>query len=368
MLVYAASGADRLPDVAVRINAVAGLLAQHARSERTLLNIALHPSVCLDFALPHILLTKLGYGDPSFDEFLRSCLSSQTRNGHERPPFGSLEQMWIESLWTGISPGRGWRTHLLNSALNWPIDILGGVREDPYAITHLLMYCADFGSHTPRLPRARSVILDEAASLLAKCLDDEDYDLAGETLMAWPLAGARWGAAATFGFRVLARVEDRVGVLPCGTTKIDRFNKLEGKERTEYALATAYHTAYVMGLLCAASLRPGRAPSTRITGPHVEKSFLDRLMCFIDRDQGHWQSELSELTDSERSALAPLLLDIAIAQKSRKHDYAAISELLTAANQHGMARSPLCGQAAELLGRLAAYSHAIRSGSSRVSP
>ena len=96
----------------------------------------------------------------------------------------------------------------------------------------------------------------------------------------------------------------------------------------------------------------------------MDKSFLDCLLEFLDRDQGHWQPELSELTESERNALAPLLLDIAIAQKCRKHDYEAVSELLRVASRHGMANSTLCGQAAQLLERLATCSHAIQTSGS----
>jgi hypothetical protein len=194
--------------------------------------------------------------------------------------------------------------------------------------------------------------------LLAKCLDNEDYDLAGELIMAWPLTGASWCASAAFAFRVLASVEDQIGVLPGGTTKVDRLNKLAGKEKTQYAFGTAYHTAYVMGLICAASLRARRAPPARITGGRVDKRFLDCLMPFFDRDQGHWQPELAKLRDAELNAIGPLLLDIAIAQRCRKHDYEGVSELLVTASRYGLARSPLCGQAAELLERLAAYSHA----------
>jgi hypothetical protein len=364
MLIYAASTASRFSDVASRIEEIARLLVPHARSQRTLLNIALHPSLCMDFAVPHVLLTKLGYCDAGFDDFLRCCLNSQARHGHERPAFASLEQRWITSLWARTGPGRDWRPDLLNSVLHQPYDILGGLRQDAYAFTHLVMYCTDFGFRVSYFPRPRSVILGEARSLLAKCLDDEDYDLAAEVLLAWPLSGARWCTSATFGFRVLAHVEDQVGVLPAGTTKADRLDKLEGKERTQYALGTAYHTALVMGLLCAASLRPGRAPSVTVTGPRMDKSFLDCLLEFLDRDQGHWQPELSELTESERNALAPLLLDIAIAQKCRKHDYEAVSELLRVASRHGMANSTLCGQAAQLLERLATCSHAIQTSGS----
>lgn len=366
MLLYSASAVRRLPNVAGRVDEVARLLVPHARSDRVRLEIALHPSLAFVFAVPHVLLTKLGYPDPGFDVFLKACVTSQARNGHERPPFASLERRWISSLWTGQKPGRGWRADLLNSVLNWPVDILGGFRDDAYALTHLFMYCTDFGFQNRRLPRCRSVIMGEARSLLARYLDAEDYDLAGEILLAWPLSGAAWCPSASFGFAVLARVEDCVGVLPCGNTKVHRLNQLKGEERARYALATGYHTAYVMGFLCAASLRPNRGPPVRITGPRFDKSCLERLLGFIERDQGHWQAQFSELVEAEQLALTPFLLDLAIVQKSRKHDYNAMSELLALACQYQIADSPLCGQAAELLERLAACSNAITGSSYRL--
>ena len=62
------------------------------------------------------------------------------------------------------------------------------------------------------------------------------------------------------------------------------------------------------------------------------------------------------MSETERNALCPFLLDLALVQKCRKHDYRAVGELLAAAYERGLARSPLCGQSAELLERLAAYS------------
>jgi hypothetical protein len=361
MLIYAASGARRLPSVASRIDEMARLLVPLARSPRTLLSAALHPSLCIDFAVPHILLSKLGYADRHVDDFLRSCLTSQTRDGHERPPFGVVEQRWITSLWNDTRSEESWNGDLLCSVLNRPIDILGGLRDDVYAFTHLLMYCTDFGFQTARLPRPLSVILENASALLARCLDGEDYDLAGEIIMAWPLTSAPWSSTATFGFRVLANVEDQVGVLPGGTTKVDRLERLEGRARTMFALGTAYHTAYVMGMICATSLRPARAPPVRLLGPVFDEGLLDHLLTVLDSDQGHWQAVVLKLPDAERNSLGPLLLDIAIVQKCRKHDYHAVKELLLAASRYGIAGSPICGQAAELLGRLAKYSQAMES-------
>jgi hypothetical protein len=359
MLIYAASAASPRANVARRSGEVARLLLPYARSERTLMNMALHPALCLDFAFPHILLSELGYRDSAFDGFLKSCLDSRSRHGHERPPVAAAEKLWIEALWRGETPGASWRNCLRNTVLNRPIDLLGGQRDDAYALTHLFMYCTDFGFRPGRFPRKRALILDEASSLLAKCLDSEDYDLGGEVVLAWPLTGAPWSASAAFGFRVLAGVEDAIGVLPGGTTRADRLSRLEGQAKDRYAFGTAYHTAYVTGLLCAASLRPGRAPPILISGPRINARLLDRLVDQIDHGQGHWQSEFLQLQRSEQESLGPLLLDILIVQKCRKRDYGAIHALLVMADHYQAARSPLCGQAAELLGRLSGYAQAV---------
>jgi hypothetical protein len=362
MLLYAASGVTQRPEVARRVAEIAAILRPFARSEQTLLNIALHPALCVDFAIPHILLSKIGYPDERVDNFVRSCLCSMARAGHERPPFGALEKRWIESLWNGRDPGRDWRNDLQNSVLNQPLDLLGGLRDDAYAFTHLLMYCTDFGYRRHHFPRARLGVLSIASSLLAKCLDDEDYDLAGEVIMAWPLSGASWSAAALFGFQVLARVEDEVGVLPGGTTKADRLRRLQGREKTHYALGTAYHTAYVMGMLCAVSFQPGRAPTLGKTGRRFDQSFVNELVSLLERDQGHWQPELAKLRPSQQNALGPLLLDLALVQRFRKRDFQGMSNLLASASRSGLAKSPMCGQAAELLERLAAYSRTRPEG------
>lgn len=359
MLIYAASAASSRANVARRVDEVARLLLPHARSQRTLMNMALHPALCLDFAFPHILLSELGYRDSAFDDFLKSCLDSRSRHGHERPPVAAAEKLWIEALWRSENPGANWRHCLRDTVLKQPIDLLGGQRDDAYALTHLFMYCTNFGSRAGRFPRQRALILDEASSLLAKCLDSEDYDLAGEVVLAWPLTGAPWSASAAFGFRVLAQVEDAIGVLPGGTTRADRLSRLQGQEKDRYAFGTAYHTAYVTGLLCAASLRPRRAPPTGITGPRINARLLDRLIEQIDYGQGHWQPEFLQLKRAAQESLGPFLLDALIVQQARKRDYGAIHALLVMADKYQAARSPLCGQAAELLGRLSGYAQAI---------
>jgi len=362
MLIYAASVCRHRPDIASRVDELAKLMSPLARSERVLADIALHPALAFKFALPHVLLTKLGYPDARFDDFLRSCQLSKTSNGHDRPPSASLEKSWISSLWAGGQVrGVAWRLNLRDSVLNWPVDILGGLRDDVYAFTHLIFYCTDFGFQASRLRRRRSAILREASSLLSRSLDAEDYDLAGEILLAWPLTDAAWAPAAAFGFRVLASIEDQAGTLPGGNVDPARLLKLEGGKRNRYALGTAYHTAYVMGFICAASLRPGRAPPVKVVGPRFDRSCLSQLLYYVADDQGHWQPEFSKLTANEQLALTPFILDTAIVQACRRHQYEALNEILSLGCSYKVAVSPMCRQAVELLERIANCSSAAHT-------
>jgi hypothetical protein len=356
MLLYAASDATHHPAVAERANDLARTLAPLARSKRIMLSMALHPSACVELAVPHILLSKIGLEDERFDRLLDLCLSSQASRGHERPPFASLERRWILASWNGAELGGDWQIELQQSVLKWPIDILGGLKEDAYALTHLIMYWSDFGFDVKRLPRPRAAVLAEARSLLARCLDEEDYDLAAEVVMIWPQLGAPWCAASTFAFHVLVTVEDQAGVLPSVRTQLERLNELKGVDRTRYAFATAYHTALVMGLLCAVALREGRTPPARLPGPTVDKVLIDELWSFIDADQGHWQPVFAALPQSGRLTLAPLLLDIALVQKLRTRNYEAVNQLLGIADRCGMDQSPLSVQALEMLDRLVMFS------------
>ena len=108
---------------------------------------------------------------------------------------------------------------------------MGGSREDLYAYTHALMYVTDRHLSRKRMPRRRSDLLADAEAALARCVDDEDYDLAGELLLTWPLTGSRWSATASFAFRTLTFVEDEAGFLPSAGTKIKHHDKLGGRKR-----------------------------------------------------------------------------------------------------------------------------------------
>jgi len=364
LLLYATSRVGHLDGLRARVECVAQLLIPHARSERMLLGVCLQPAIALDYAHAHVLLSRLGYQDSGFDALLEQSVRSQARAGRERTPHRTLEQEWIRGTWkdSRTVPRQCTPPAALNSVLNQSMDLLSGSREDIYAFTHALMYVTGFNISPRRLPRARGAILAEAEAALARCLDEQDYDLGGEVLLAWPLTGATWSPAAAFGFHVLARVEDQAGFLPAPGTRLERLNKLQGGDRTNYLLATAYHTAYVMGLLCAAALQPGRTPPSRIPTNGSARGSAKMILRCLDAEgqSAHWRDQLNQLDDLERDAIAGLLLSIALRRKISQRQYGAVQQLLKMGYDLGLADTPASSQAAEMLERLATFADATR--------
>jgi hypothetical protein len=354
ILLYAASAAADHADVACAIDEVAKLLIPHARSKRMLLGVCLEPSLALDYSEAHICLSRLGYPDPGFDNLLRLSRNAQAGFGRERVPHRVLEQRWIDGMWREAMSGRREKpAPALLSVLNQPIDVLGGSRDDLYAFTHALMYFRDFNIRPRRLPRARPVILAEAEAALARCLDEEDYDLGGEVLMAWPLTGPSWSSAAAFCFRILARAEDDHGYLPAPGTLRAHGEAREG----DRWLAGAYHTIYVMGLLCAAALQAGRAPPREIHGRAADRGAADAILGFLGSDSRSrlWRRELDGCSAAEREQLSGFLLNIALYRKVRRREFGSVLELLRIGYESGLADTPASSQCAELLERLAIF-------------
>jgi hypothetical protein len=354
MLLYVASAVTGHAQVKESVGELSLLLAPHARAHRTACAIALHPTICLQLAMPHILLSQLGLRDPRFDRLLALSAESLSHRGKEVVPHRVLEGMWLKSKWSETLLGTEFDAAALNSVLNHPLDLLWGTSEDAYAHTHTFMYFTDFGYSVRPLPRPRSEILGESAGVLARSLFLEDYDLAAEVLMAWPLTSAPWSPAAIFGFHVLADLEDTVGFLPAGNGTPERFLRLTGSERTKYALASTYHTAFVMGMLCALALRPGKAPPNEITGPLVPAELVDELLSMIPCADTPWLHTFRRLQPVEQRTLGPFLLDMALLTRGRSHDFAALGRLLGLAVRHGLANTPLCAHTAELLQRISA--------------
>lgn len=350
-----------------RVHQLAEKLSPIARSERTMLAMCVQPSLALDFAAAHIYLTRMGYPDLRFDRVFHKTIWDGVRPTKERTPHRSLEQEWL--LWMGSVPqNRNGRQQALRfSALACPMDLLNGSRDDVYAFTHALLYGRDLDCMPLPLPRTRDEVLGEAEAALARCLDEEDYDLAGEVLLAWPYTGSAsgagpvWSPAAAFGFEVLTRVEDRAGFLPSPATRVDKLRSLLGEERQKYLLASSYHTVYVMGLLCAAALCPGKAPPARVAAVSSSAGAAKRMLAHlpVEAQLTHWHEQFRLLDVEQQDGLAGLVFQIAMRRKIKARDYAGLAELLGEADEWGLTDCPMASQAASMLFRLHELNYAI---------
>jgi len=354
-LLFASSVVRNGAGVNERIERLAALLMPYARNQKILLNICLHPAVAMEYAQAHACLKYVGYPDARFDAMLLKSINAQAGFGRERTPHRMLEQAWIKKTGGYPVPADDEISKVIaHSVLNQPIDLLHGTRDDMYAFTHALMYVSGFNVSPWPMPRSRGVILSEAESMLARCLQEQDYDLAGEVLLAWPLTGQSWSATAVFALRILTQVEDEAGFLPSPATRVDTMAKLRGESRKKYLFATAYHTAYVMGLLCATALQPGRRPplqiSTELSIPGSAAIILTFLSeCALTQ---YWYKVFTKLKPIEQDGLAGLLLDMALISNIRLQNYQAVYQLIAIADELGIVETAILTQAAELLDRL----------------
>jgi len=225
LLFVIAPAARRFPELRRDIAALAKQLIPYARAEALRVGLCMRPALARDYGLAHVCLSAIGYPDAVFDSLYRSSVEAHSAGFRERVPYRMMEQRWIHRVWSGTrgrTPEDGRIAR--NSMLARSPGALIASRDDVYAFTHALMYASDFGEMPTGIPRSKRAVLEDAEASLARCLDMEDYDLAGELLLAWPLLSYRWSASASFAFRVLARVEDEVGFLPAPTTRVDRYH------------------------------------------------------------------------------------------------------------------------------------------------
>lgn len=360
LLLLSASSASYDPKIQNLISRVAELLNPFARSPKAYTGVCFQPALAFDYSIAHACLSRLGYPDADFDALLERSGTADWESAHERLSYRALEQEWVRRMWKGSNPkpSRREKRLLRSSIIAGPADLLSGTREDLYALTHAIMYSTDLGTRPVQFPRSHRLIAAEAEVSVARCLDEQDYDLGGEVLLSWPLLGLKWSPAAVFAFSVLARVEDAAGFLPAPTTRVDRCQTLHGEERTRYLLASAYHTVYVMGLLCSAILRSVR-PLTLSTAPARRSSgAAAALFKTLESDpvSPHWMHDFLRIPHHEREELAGFLFGVAAWRAAKKHDLARLYRLLEISQSYDMPIGPLHRQIAELLQRAAIFS------------
>jgi hypothetical protein len=348
MLAYAAHGASKSTAVRDRVDALARQLDPLVRSPRALADMAMNPDQVFRRAVPHVLLAAMGYPDEAFDAFAYDVCARVLSHAMDQPETVLAERRWIADVWGRPLPTMPNPTS--GTALTHPFDLLVGSREDPYGLTHLLFYVTDFGRTTnPEVGRAREAILADVEALVLRYLDHGDYDLVGELLMAWPQLHEQWSSVAAFAFGVLAHVEDEVGLLPCGNIDPDRLAGLAGAARTRYARAASYHTAFVMGFLCAVMLRAGTAPPTAAVGPAYPDDAWRALRAMVGDHPGDWLPVFDSRREPEKRRMAPMLCGLVITQAMRQQDFAALHEAVKAAQRFGLPVQPLQTAAVDLL-------------------
>ena len=343
-LLLAASSVSSYSAIGPRILRVATLLLPYAHSQRVLRGICLEPATAFEQAIAHICLKRLDFYDCDFDTMLDLAAAAHAATGRERTPQQVLEQEWLRQGWLypeGMRRLRG-GPHIAASPLGRPIDLLYGSREDVTGFTRAVMAMTDFNLFPRPLPRSRDVLLAEAEAMLARSLDEQDYALSAEILLAWPLTGESWSPAAVFAFRVLSRAYPIAAI----TKTLD---------------PEARHTVYAMGMLCAASLADQRMPPVRLPQTTVRAGAFDAVLDCIDMDErrSSWQEELDELASRECDPLAEFLLSIALHREIRRQDFAAAERLLAIGKALGFAGNPLALQAAEMMERLAQFADCL---------
>ncbi len=214
------------------------------------------------------------------------------------------------------------------------------------------MFASDFGLSRARLARRRGAIAADADTALAVSLDAGDLDLSAELALTGPLLRAAWSAPAIFAFHVLAAVEDREGFLPVLGMDLSRYRALPAGERSGYMLAHSYHSAYVMGFLCAAALRaspmlPAAVPES------AKRGAAARILRLLDGSEVEscWGGHFRALRERQQDSLAPFALAILLRRAAVRGNLALVRTALQVAVDFGIAGGTAPIHAAALLRR-----------------
>lgn len=335
------------------VQRIGSRLTAAARSTELLTWVQLRPHILPELAVPHLVLSAVGLPDEGFDAALSHAAQTTSVAPTERLPWKQVERCWQHEL--GAPTGRPpLPARLEATALAARQDALFATREEAYAFTHALIYHTDFGQRQPALPRPDGDLVEDAASTLARCLDEDDFDLAAEVLFTWPYLRQPWDATSAFGLRLLRAVDDEVGFLPSMTLNQERFRELDGAEARRYFYTESYHTVFVLGLLTAATLSPGIETSPApLVDPHLGgvADELFELMPPAEHPR-QWEQVARALPAAERGALVPMLGDIAVRRAVRHSDFRRIRAIAETVLDSGATAGTATIQGAELVLRL----------------
>jgi hypothetical protein len=357
LLLHAASRAETDGQLTGRLRGISERLRGPARSQELLAWARLRPAIIPELSVAHRVLTAYGQPDVNFDEALDRAAATCSVAPVERLPWKQIERGWQVELGRPARPDFA-AIDASATALGTRQDAIFATRDEVYGLTHALIYHTDFGHRCPPLPRALDEIVADAGSALARCLDEDDFDLGAEVLLTWPYSLTPFDPVAAFGLQVLRSIHDEIGYLPSMTLREDEYAALGEGERPAYYYKEAYHTEYVMGLLTAAILAPDVKPTPQLAECEAGVAAARRLRDQLP-DRAHtplWEESFESLTPSEQGALVPLLADVGVRRIVRSGRFSALPAFLTSAVSAladiRVPPTPAVEQGVELLSRL----------------
>ncbi|HEY4080950.1 MAG TPA: hypothetical protein VGM81_09655 [Burkholderiaceae bacterium] len=366
-------------EIARMHDVLARRLVAHARGEHLLAMLCQDPGSALDHAAAHIHLQALDHVDAGVEMLLQDVLADGELASPERPPHHELEHHWLRQIASGAVAGSLCDAGLLSRCcVARPLDALGSTTQDLYAFTHVVLHATDMGRRAALFPRPLQAIEADAEAALAAALDAGNFDLSAELLWTWPMLGRPWSAPAILAFHVLTREQDAHGFLPGPGYRAQAAHQLSEPQRQAYQLQTSYHASFVMGFLCAAALRPGRAPmasplsALHNSGPRpgetrrgsapssVETPAL--LSLLAPRPEAiAWRAAMAELDAGQQATLADFVLAVVLRRAAASRDPDLLRAGLSSAVELNLADGPSVRQALAWLRRTILLARVIRT-------
>ena len=324
------------------IQSLAGSLAPLVRSPQVYRFLFLRPSRAPMHSLAHFCLADLGLPDEKLDRVARLALISSVSAANERVPYRILDAAWTRH----IAFGDGELDHpaVALSPLGAGVDLLEATTNDAYAFTHALPYATDFG----RLPLPQGVdrrdLLGIAEALAVKALDEDDFDLLAEVLMAPPIIRLGWTPTLSFAWDVMSRLWDEYGFVPGPGVPPAPENETR-TQKVRRVLGTLYHTAFAAGLCCSTMVACGSVPD------EIDQEGPGSLELPPGKGSA-WKVNWSRSSQQTQESLNFLSLAFTLRRALEVVDLCAIREVLKSAAEADLLEHPLFLQALEMLERI----------------
>jgi len=324
------------------IRSLARDLAPLVRAPHVYRFLFLRPSRTPMHTLAHFCLAGLGLPDEKLDRVARLALSSSVSAANERVPYRILDAAWTRQIAFGDAELD--HSAISLSPLGVGVDLLQATTNDAYAFTHALPYATDFG-RVPLPPYVdRKNLLGIAEALAVKALDEDDFDLLAEVLMATPILRLGWTPTLSFAWSVMERAWDEYGFVPGPGVPPAPENETRTK-KVRRVLGTLYHTTFAAGLCCATMIACESVP------PKIEHEVAGNLEAPPGKGTA-WKINWNRSSRAVQESLIFLNLAFTLRRAVETIDLNGIREILMRAAASDLLEHPLFIQALEMLERI----------------